>query len=72
MHLEAILDNNQLDALFLNAFNSCLYMFWATSAHHQEDQIDNVMFVPLIGFVKNTINGIFNANNEYKITKEKA
>jgi len=34
--------------------------------------IDNVMFVPLIGFVKNTINGTFNANNEYKITKEKA
>ena len=34
-----ILDNNQLDAVFLNVFISCLYMFRATSAHHQEDQI---------------------------------
>ena len=33
--------------------------------------IDNVMFVPLIGFIKNIVNGKFNANNEYKITKEK-
>ena len=31
--------NDQLDALFLNVFVSCLYMFRATSAHHQEDQI---------------------------------
>ena len=38
-HLEVILDNNQLNALFLNAFISCLYMFRATSAHHQEDQL---------------------------------
>ena len=36
---EVVLDNNQLDALFLNVFISCLYMFRATSAHHQEDQV---------------------------------
>jgi hypothetical protein len=34
-----ILINDQLDALFLNVFISCLYMFRATSAHHQEGQI---------------------------------
>ena len=34
-----ILDNNQLNALFPNVFISCPYMFRATSAHHQEDQI---------------------------------
>ena len=39
VHLEVILDNNQLDALFLNVFISCLCMFQAASAHHQEDQI---------------------------------
>ena len=39
VHLEVILDNNQLDALFLNVFISCLYTFRATSAHHQEDHI---------------------------------
>jgi len=33
--------------------------------------IDNVMFVPLIGLIKNIINGKFNTNNEYKITREK-
>jgi hypothetical protein len=32
-----ILVNDQLDALFFNVFISCLYMFRATSAHHQED-----------------------------------
>ena len=39
LHLEVILDNNQLNALFLSMLISCLYMFRATSAHHQEDQI---------------------------------
>jgi hypothetical protein len=39
VHLEAILGNDQLDALFLNVFILCLYMFWAASAHHQEVQI---------------------------------
>jgi hypothetical protein len=33
--------NDQLDALFLNVFILCLYMFRAASAHHQEDQIVN-------------------------------
>jgi hypothetical protein len=37
--LLVILGNNQLDALFLNVFILCLYMFRAASAHHQEDQI---------------------------------
>ena len=36
---QEILDNNELNALFLNVFISCLYMFQATSAYHQEDQI---------------------------------
>jgi hypothetical protein len=31
--------NDQLDALFLNVFISCLCMFRATSAHHQEGQL---------------------------------
>jgi hypothetical protein len=39
VHLDVILANGQLDALFLNVFTSCLYMFRATSAHHQEGQI---------------------------------
>ena len=39
VYLEVILDNNQHNALFLNVFISYLYMFRATSAHHQEDQI---------------------------------
>jgi hypothetical protein len=39
MHLDAILGNNQLDALFLNVFILYLYMFRAASAHHQEGQI---------------------------------
>jgi hypothetical protein len=39
VHLDVILVNDQLDALFLNVFISCLYMFRATSAHHQEDQL---------------------------------
>jgi hypothetical protein len=39
VHLDAILGNDQLDALFLNVFVLCLYMFRATSAHHQEGQI---------------------------------
>jgi hypothetical protein len=36
---EVILGNDQLDALFLNVFILCLYMFRAASAHDQEDQI---------------------------------
>jgi hypothetical protein len=35
--LSVILVNDQIDVLFLNVFISCLYMFPATSAHHQED-----------------------------------
>jgi hypothetical protein len=31
VHLDVILVNDQLDALFLNVFISCLYMFRATS-----------------------------------------
>jgi hypothetical protein len=39
VHLDAILGNDQLDALFLNVFILRLYMFRAASAHHQEGQI---------------------------------
>jgi hypothetical protein len=39
VHLDAILGNDQLDALFLNVFILCLYMFRPASAHHQEGQI---------------------------------
>jgi hypothetical protein len=40
--LDVILVNDQLDALFLNVIISCLYMFPATSAHHQEDQLVSI------------------------------
>jgi hypothetical protein len=36
VHLDAILGNDQLDALFLNVFILRLYMFRGASAHHQE------------------------------------
>jgi hypothetical protein len=39
VHLDVILVNDQLDALFFNVFIFCLYMFRAASAHHQEGQI---------------------------------
>jgi hypothetical protein len=39
VHLDAILDNDQLDALFLSVFILHLYMFRAASDHHQEVQI---------------------------------
>jgi hypothetical protein len=39
MHLDIILVNDQRDALFLNVFISCLYMFRPASADHQEGQI---------------------------------
>jgi hypothetical protein len=39
VHLDAILGNDQLVALFLNVFILHLYMFRAGSAHHQEVQI---------------------------------
>ena len=39
VHLEEILVNDQFDALFFSMFISCLYMFRATSAHHQEDKL---------------------------------
>ena len=39
VHLDVILVNDQLDALYLIVFISCLYMFRATSAHHQEGQV---------------------------------
>ena len=40
LHLDVMLVNNQIDALFLNVFIFILhlYMFRATSAHHQEVQ----------------------------------
>jgi hypothetical protein len=37
-----ILVNEQLDALFLDVFISCLCMFRTTSAHHQEDQLVSI------------------------------
>jgi hypothetical protein len=37
-----ILVNDQPDAHFLNVFISCLYLFRATSAHHQEDQLVSI------------------------------
>jgi arginyl-tRNA--protein-N-Asp/Glu arginylyltransferase len=40
--IRVILVNDQLEALFLNVFISCLYMFRATSAHHQEDQLVSI------------------------------
>ena len=39
VHLDVILVNDELDALFLNVFISCLYMFRATGTHHHEDQV---------------------------------
>jgi hypothetical protein len=39
VHLDAILGNDQRDALFLNVFILRLYMFRAARAHHQEGQI---------------------------------
>jgi hypothetical protein len=42
LHLDIILVNDQLDAQLLNVFISCLYMFRATSAHHQEDQLVSI------------------------------
>jgi hypothetical protein len=42
VHLDVILVNDQLVALFLSVFISCLYMFRATSAHHQEDQLVSI------------------------------
>jgi hypothetical protein len=39
VHLDAILGNDQLDALFHNVFILCLYVFRAASAHHQGVQI---------------------------------
>jgi hypothetical protein len=52
VHLDVILVNDQLDALFLNVFISCLYMFRATSAHHQEDKsvlIHHLVYHTLVG-----------------------
>jgi hypothetical protein len=37
--IDEILGNDQLDALFLNVFILCLYLFRAAGAHHQEGQI---------------------------------
>jgi hypothetical protein len=42
VHLDVILVIDQLDALFLNVFISCLYIIRATSAHHQEDQLVSI------------------------------
>ena len=52
VHLDVILVNDQLDAFFLNVFISCLYMFRATSAHHQEDQ---VVLIPKIHLEMRTV-----------------
>ena len=41
-YILVLLVNDQLDALFLNVFISCLYMFRATSANHQEDQLVSI------------------------------
>jgi uncharacterized membrane protein YoaT (DUF817 family) len=38
-HLDAILGNDQFDALLLNVFILRLYMFRTASARHQEGQI---------------------------------
>jgi hypothetical protein len=46
VHLDAILGNDQLDALFLNVFILCLYMFRAASAHHQEGDYVLIQFGP--------------------------
>jgi hypothetical protein len=42
VHLDVILVNGQLDALFSMYFISRLYMFRATNDHHQEDQIVSI------------------------------
>jgi hypothetical protein len=42
VHLDAILGSDKLDALFLNVFILCLYMFRAASSHHQEGQIVSI------------------------------
>jgi hypothetical protein len=42
VHLDVILVIDQLDVLFLTVFISCLYMFRATSANHQEDQLVSI------------------------------
>jgi hypothetical protein len=42
VHLDIILVNDQLDLQFFIVFISCLYMFQATSAHHQEDQLVSI------------------------------
>jgi uncharacterized membrane protein YsdA (DUF1294 family) len=39
VHLEVILVNDQLDALFLNVFILCLYMFRATSASQSPTRV---------------------------------
>jgi hypothetical protein len=38
-YVNTLLGNDQLDALFLNVFSLCLYVFRAASAHYQEVQI---------------------------------
>jgi hypothetical protein len=42
LHLDVILVNDQLDALFFNVFVSFLYMFRATITHRQEDQLVSI------------------------------
>jgi hypothetical protein len=42
VHRDVILVNDQLGAHFLNVFISCLYMFRAPRAHHQEDQLVSI------------------------------
>jgi hypothetical protein len=37
--VQTVLVNEHLDEIFLHVFISCLYMFRAASAHHQEGQI---------------------------------
>jgi hypothetical protein len=46
VHLDVNLVIDQLDALFLNVFNSFLYMFRATS-DHRENQLVSIYHLPV-------------------------
>jgi hypothetical protein len=40
--MSSVLVNDQLDVLFLTVLISCFYMFRATSARHQDDQLVSI------------------------------
>jgi hypothetical protein len=44
VHLDVILVIDQFDALFLNVFISCLYMFRATQCSSSGESIESVLF----------------------------